>query len=55
MIEISEQKRAAIEAHLELAAFEDAAVLIPQNREQHLIVQIGLERAPIDIEIGRIK
>src|SRR4030095_5056247 len=32
MIEISEQKRAAIEAHLELAAFEGRAALCPHSR-----------------------
>ena len=29
--------------------------MIAQNREQHFIVQIGLERPPIDIEIGCVK
>ncbi len=36
------------------AALEHATILIGQDRQQNLIVQIGLERPPIDVEVGRI-
>ena len=42
-------------AYMQLATFENATVLIAENREQDFVVQIGFERAPINVEIGRVK
>ena len=41
--------------YTQLATFEDVTVLIAENRKQDFVVQIGLERAPINIEIGRVE
>ena len=54
MIEIAQEKTAALEVDLQFAAFQDASVLIAQNRKQNLVVQIGFERLPVDVEIGRV-
>jgi hypothetical protein len=39
---------------LQFAALENAPVLIAQDREQDFVLEIGLERFPIDIEVGRV-
>ncbi len=51
VIVIAEKKGAGLEMHLQLAALQDAAVLIAQDREQDLVLEIRLERMPLDIEI----
>ena len=51
---VVEIKRAGFEPHLQLAALEHAPVLIAEDRQQHLVVQVGLQRPPVDVEIGRV-
>src|SRR5437762_768849 len=41
VIEITERKRATLKAHTKLASFQNPAILITENWQQHLIVQIG--------------
>jgi hypothetical protein len=54
VIVIAKKKCAGLEMNLQLRAFQDASVLIPEDRKQDLVLQIGLERFPIDIEIGGV-
>ena len=54
MLEIAQEKTAGVVVHLQLAPFQNAAVLIAQNRNQHLVAQVGFERLPVDIEIRRV-
>ena len=54
LILIRQIERAFFETHLQFAALEDASVLIGQDWKQNFVAQIGFERAPIDVEIGRI-
>ena len=54
VIVIAKEKRAAFEAHPQLAALEDAPILVAQNRQENFFVQIGFERMPFDVEIRRI-
>ena len=55
VIVIAQKKRAGVEVHLQFAALQDASVLIAQDREQDLVLQIGFERLPLDVEIGRVE
>jgi len=40
-------------AQTKLAVFEHAAVLIAQERQEHLVGEVGFRRAPIDVEESR--
>ena len=39
---------------MQLAALNDATILIAQDRQQNFVTQVRFERMPVDIEIGRI-
>src|SRR5687768_5896540 len=54
MLVITQVKGACFKMHLELTALQDASILIAQYREQDFILKIGLERLPLDVEVGRI-
>ena len=47
---VGDEQRAALEADFQFAAFEDAAVLIAENRQQHFVGELTFDRRPVDIE-----
>ncbi len=49
-LEIMQQKAAVLESQNELLILEHFAELIAQNGEQHLVIEIVLERLPVDVE-----
>src|SRR5438105_4057885 len=51
---VEQIKRSLFKAHLQLTALENAAILIAQDWQQNFIAKIGLQRLPVDIEIGRV-
>ena len=53
-IEVVQDQRAIAEAKLQLAAFEHGAVLIAEDRQQHLVGQLRLDRRPVDVEEARV-
>ena len=55
VIVIAQVKRAGLEADLQLTALQDASILIAQDGEKDLVLKIGFERLPLDIEIGGVK
>src|SRR5260370_897974 len=54
LISIGKIERALFETHLQFATLEHPSVLIAQDREQNFIAQIGFDRTPIDVEVGRV-
>ncbi len=51
---IVDGKNAVDELQLEVALIEDSPVLVAEDGEQHLVRELALERAPIDVEIRRV-
>src|SRR5258707_15663158 len=47
----AEAPQLSVEANLDLAVFEDDAVLIPEDRKQHPLLEVGPCGAPVDVEI----
>ena len=50
-VEIPQVQRPVLETQLQLAALEHPAVLITEERQQHLAFQFGFDRLPVDVEI----
>jgi hypothetical protein len=53
VLEVAQHERAVRERQLQLAAFQHAAVLVAENRQQELGVQLRLDRCPVDVEEAR--
>src|SRR5437763_11462911 len=51
---VEQIKRSLFKAHSQLTALENAPILIAQDWQQNFIAKIGLQRLPVDIEIGRV-
>ena len=47
----AEAPQLSVEANLDVAVFEDDAVLIPEDRKQHPLLEVGPCGAPVDVEI----
>ena len=54
VIEIVDEKRAFFKNEPQLLVFQHLAVLIAQDREQHLVQQLLLDRRPVDVEVAGI-
>ena len=53
-VEVADEEAAVLEDELQLAAVEHGAVLVAQDRQQHLVGQLGLHGAPVDVEGRRV-
>src|SRR6266480_2774876 len=51
---IQQIERSVYKAHLQFAAFKNAAVLVAENWQKNLVAQVKLPRLPIDVEIRRV-
>ena len=56
MLEVRDGERpeGAVELEHDLAAIEDVAVVVTQDRQQHLAAQLVLQGSPIDVEEVRV-
>ena len=50
---VANRERAGIGVQREVAALEHAAVLIVEDRQQHLVLELALHRRPVDVEVAR--
>ena len=50
---VAQKERAILVAQHQLAVLQHAAVLLAQDRQQHLVLQLGLQRVPVDVEERR--
>ena len=55
VVEILHDEDAVPELEVELAAFEHAAVLVTEDRQQELCLECRLDRSPVDIEVARAR
>ena len=53
VVEVADGEGAAVAREHELAALEDPAELVAQHRDEHLVVELRLERRPVDVERRR--
>ena len=54
MVVVVDEKRPFFKGEPQLAVFEHRAVLVAQDRNQDLVLQLFLDRVPVDIEKTRI-
>ena len=54
-IEHTELARLVVVAEIELAAQQYVAVLIAQDRNEHLVFELGRNRLPVDVEIVGVR
>ena len=52
-LEVVDHQEPLVRPQHQLAAFEDRAVLISENREQYFVSQVRLDRQPVDVEEAR--
>ena len=53
-LEVAEKECAGLELQLEFAALEHAPVLVAENGKEHAVVEVALERMPVDVEMRRV-
>ncbi len=49
-VEQAELAACGVELQLQLAAVEYGAVVVAEQRQQHLALELGIERVPVDVE-----
>ncbi len=47
---VAEEKGPILEGEADLAGLQNAAVLVLQKRQKHLVIEIGIDGMPVDIE-----
>ena len=52
---VADAEGAVPELQLELLVLQDTTILIPEHRQQDLVLQLGLDRLPLDVEEARVR
>ncbi len=52
VVEVPEREVAAVAVQLDVPRFNLATVVVAQNRDQDHVVELGVGRLPVDVEVG---